>query len=117
MCTARHIEGKLSTGRLSCLSPRFERIDTSAQPKPWHEKTPHLGREVLFTNTKFSRQSVRPQNERSRMETIVPSKNGKCARTGTIGPVLEHLKSVISVLWQTARMVHAWSGNDTALAN
>jgi hypothetical protein len=51
------------------------------------------------------------------METIVPSKNGKCARTGTIGPVLEHLKSVISVLWQTARMVHAWSGNDTALAN
>jgi len=51
------------------------------------------------------------------MTAIVPPKHPKRIQMGTIAPMLEHLKTVISVLWQTARMVHAWSGNNAALAN
>lgn len=112
---------RLSTGvevaSLSRLPVPRARIDVSTFGRYLGTKKPRTQRARGFSWTRSFLGRVSDTDCETRMTAIVPPKHPKRIQMGTIAPMLEHLKTVISVLWQTARMVHAWSGNNAALAN
>jgi hypothetical protein len=70
----------------------------------------------MFANTGVLHFVFALREEARLLLTMAPKKKN-LFQTDTFGVRLEQVKTIISVLWQAGRMVHAWGGNPSALTS